>query len=615
MTDLLAKSGAESSSDDPPSPDDLLVAEAAPAPAETETGAAPEGDAGDALAVNAAEAFTDETAEATEPEADEVDAAKPAATTLEVAEPAEDEPLLLTEPRQEDIVTEAPAVSSGETAATALLGTGSGHTDTTAAFAAAPIISSGDAETGAGTTGAGEPPAQWAPATPPRKKRRGLWIGLGVGAVALVGAATAASLLLIAPGTTVAGVSVGWMTPGMATEAVENRIAGSQLTFSGTGGSAALTGAEIGAHVDAAALIDDVFASHPLWNLTAWSSAPVAAEVAIDPAVAEPALRRALPAAYTDPTDAGVVFDTATSSFVTTPAVTGERIDLDALAQDLSAGLVTGDPSVPLSSAPSPWKPAVADSSATTTAGEVNTMLGTLGLYVGEERTVPIDPATASSWFRVEPVDGVLAIVPDRAAIQAGIAGVPEAVNRAPVNARVVVNSSGEHLRELSPGQTGRTVGDLSGAGDDFAGLLADGQGMLPLPVTETPFETDAVHREISVNLSAQRLYMIENGEVIDSWSVSSGTTGWETTPGSFRIGWKTSSQNMGNPDLTKAPNYYQPDVKWVMYFNGDEALHGVYWHSNWGTPMSHGCVGMPEWRAQNLYEWSPQGLDVNVYY
>ena len=39
----------------------------------------------------------------------------------------------------------------------------------------------------------------------------------------------------------------------------------------------------------------------------------------------------------------------------------------------------------------------------------------------------------------------------------------------------------------------------------------------------------------------------------------------------------------MGNPDLTKAPNYYTPDVPWVMYYNGDEALHGAYWHDNFG--------------------------------
>ena len=50
------------------------------------------------------------------------------------------------------------------------------------------------------------------------------------------------------------------------------------------------------------------------------------------------------------------------------------------------------------------------------------------------------------------------------------------------------------------------------------------------------------------------------------------------------------------------------------MYFNGDQAFHGVYWHSNWGRRMSHGCVGMPEWRAQQIYNWSPNGVDVWIH-
>ena len=49
------------------------------------------------------------------------------------------------------------------------------------------------------------------------------------------------------------------------------------------------------------------------------------------------------------------------------------------------------------------------------------------------------------------------------------------------------------------------------------------------------------------------------------------------------------------------------------MYFNGDEAFHGVYWH-NTSAPESHGCVGMPEWRAKQIYDWSPCGIDVWIH-
>ena len=54
--------------------------------------------------------------------------------------------------------------------------------------------------------------------------------------------------------------------------------------------------------------------------------------------------------------------------------------------------------------------------------------------------------------------------------------------------------------------------------------------------------------------------------------------------------------RNAAVEDLRGA-DYYQPDVPWIMYFTGaGHAVHGVYWHNNFGAPMSHGCVGLPIW-------------------
>ncbi len=36
------------------------------------------------------------------------------------------------------------------------------------------------------------------------------------------------------------------------------------------------------------------------------------------------------------------------------------------------------------------------------------------------------------------------------------------------------------------------------------------------------------------------------------------------------------------------------PGVPWVSYFTSDGiALHGAYWHIDFGVPHSHGCVNM----------------------
>nr|WP_241731817.1 L,D-transpeptidase family protein [Microbacterium ginsengiterrae] len=242
-------------------------------------------------------------------------------------------------------------------------------------------------------------------------------------------------------------------------------------------------------------------------------------------------------------------------------------------------------------------------------------MLGTIGFYVGDERTVPIAPEVASTWLEVVDDDGQLRIVADEDAIQATVDTLPKLVDREPVDAKAIVNAGGTVLEEITTGVNGRTLGDTSTLASDFAAQLETGNAVQPLEVEEVAFQNTTLKREIDVNLSTQTVSVFENDTLVDSWAVSSGAGGSATNTGSFQVGWKTSSQNMGNPDLTQAPNYYQPDVKWVMYFNGDEALHGVYWHSNWGTPMSHGCVGMPEWRAQWLYQWAPQGTNVYVHY
>jgi lipoprotein-anchoring transpeptidase ErfK/SrfK len=50
------------------------------------------------------------------------------------------------------------------------------------------------------------------------------------------------------------------------------------------------------------------------------------------------------------------------------------------------------------------------------------------------------------------------------------------------------------------------------------------------------------------------------------------------------------------------------------MYFtNEGHALHGTYWHNNFGTPMSHGCVNLPMDVAEWMYDWAPEGTAVTI--
>lgn len=459
----------------------------------------------------------------------------------------------------------------------------------------------------------GTQPMEWAPMEPaPKKRRIGLWVGLGAGA--LVIAAGAASLLLIAPGTTVAGVPVGFMTPDMAAEAVSSRLASTEAELTGAGEGTTVAGADLGASVDATALVDQAFADRPMWNLGAWMGEPITAEVTLDAEVADSALRAAVPASYTPATDATVAFDATAQTYVATPAEPGTGISVDDLAAEFTAALAAGETSFEYSGDPAEVDPLITDAKAATTVEKLNGMLANAGFYVGEERTVPVAPEVVASWLTVQAVDGELEITADPAKIQTVVDTLPAQVNREVVNASNIVDSGGKVLKALTEGKDGRVLGDTSTTAADFAEKLGSGDAAFALTVTSTPFEATNLFRRVEVDLSEQRTYLYENEKLVKSWSVSTGKGANATDKGRFRVYAQLRTQNMGREDTSVAPYYYTPNVPYISYYNGDEALHGTYWHSNFGTPMSHGCVNMPVDAARYVWEFATKGTEVWVH-
>lgn len=116
-------------------------------------------------------------------------------------------------------------------------------------------------------------------------------------------------------------------------------------------------------------------------------------------------------------------------------------------------------------------------------------------------------------------------------------------------------------------------------------------------------------YRYIEVNLTNQTLTAWQGDAAVLHTSVSTGTSATPTVTGRFSVGTKYTAQHMSGP------GYSLPGVPWVMYFYGGYAIHGTYWHNNFGTPMSHGCVNMRTDEAAFLYNWAPPGTEVYVHY
>jgi LysM repeat protein len=115
--------------------------------------------------------------------------------------------------------------------------------------------------------------------------------------------------------------------------------------------------------------------------------------------------------------------------------------------------------------------------------------------------------------------------------------------------------------------------------------------------------------RWIDVNLSTQRLTAYQGSTAVRSTLVSTGLPRTPTPTGQYRVYVKYAAT------LMSGPGYYLPNVPYTMYFYKGYAIHGTYWHNNFGTPMSHGCVNLPTSEAQWLYSWSAVGTLIKIHY
>ena len=161
-------------------------------------------------------------------------------------------------------------------------------------------------------------------------------------------------------------------------------------------------------------------------------------------------------------------------------------------------------------------------------------------------------------------------------------------------------------------------IKDLSGVYEsknqqaEFLGRILN----VPTEIAFNTAETQVLGRtteekRIDVNLSNQHLYAYEGDRLVYDFPVSTGK--WYPTPtGNFHIWTKLRYTGMsgGNKDI--GTYYNLPNVPFVMFFYNDSApktqgfaIHGAYWHNNFGHPMSHGCVNMRTEDVEKLFYWA----------
>lgn len=139
----------------------------------------------------------------------------------------------------------------------------------------------------------------------------------------------------------------------------------------------------------------------------------------------------------------------------------------------------------------------------------------------------------------------------------------------------------------------------------------ARSEAFRPVPISElTPIspEVPSSAKRIVVDLANQWVQCFEGSEMVMTTRISSGRRfddgSFWTPEGGFVTFRKRGSRHMAAGNL--ATGYDLPGVPWVCYITDNGvSFHGTYWHNDFGTPRSHGCVNMTPAASKWLYRWT----------
>jgi LysM repeat protein len=122
--------------------------------------------------------------------------------------------------------------------------------------------------------------------------------------------------------------------------------------------------------------------------------------------------------------------------------------------------------------------------------------------------------------------------------------------------------------------------------------------------------------RRIVVDLSDQRMYVYQNGQLLWNWVVSTGQPGRSTAVGSYKV-------------LNKIPNAYASTWNlqmpyWLGIYWAGSLQNGIHalpiqangqrlWEGYLGQRVSYGCVILSTQNAQTLYNWATVGTPVDI--
>ncbi len=122
--------------------------------------------------------------------------------------------------------------------------------------------------------------------------------------------------------------------------------------------------------------------------------------------------------------------------------------------------------------------------------------------------------------------------------------------------------------------------------------------------VNERPEEVGEDQFWVEVDLYEQTVAAYEGDRMVYASIISSGLDKWPTREGLFQV-WARLERTKMSGSEGKEDYYFIEEVPHTLYFDGEIALHGAYWHDDFGYQHSHGCVNMAPRDSEWVFNWS----------
>ncbi len=121
----------------------------------------------------------------------------------------------------------------------------------------------------------------------------------------------------------------------------------------------------------------------------------------------------------------------------------------------------------------------------------------------------------------------------------------------------------------------------------------------------------NAAHTKwIDLDRDEQVMVAYEGDTPVFATLFSSGLRKTDTPPAVYRIRSKTAVTKMAAEER-EASHYEVSEVPWATRFRSGLYFHAAYWHDQFGTAKSHGCVNLAPRDARWVYDWTEPTMPV----